>query len=152
MLLSQHLSKHIKDVHFGGNWTTSSLQEHLHDVNLEMALSKKEGMNTIAALCYHINYYIVAVTEVLKGGTLNASDAYSYNHPSFSTDEEWQVFKEKMWTDVNVFADLILQITDEQMWQPFVNEKYGNYYRNIQGIVEHTHYHLGQIVVIKKYF
>jgi hypothetical protein len=31
-------------------------------------------------------------------------------------------------------------------------EKYGNYYRNIHGIIEHIHYHLGQIVLIEKYF
>jgi hypothetical protein len=30
------------------------------------------------------------------------------------------------------------------------NAKYGNYYRNLHGIIEHTHYHLGQIVLIKK--
>jgi hypothetical protein len=28
--------------------------------------------------------------------------------------------------------------------------KYGNYFRNIAGVVEHTHYHLGQIALIKK--
>ena len=29
-------------------------------------------------------------------------------------------------------------------------EKYGNYFRNLTGIIEHLHYHLGQIVLIKK--
>jgi len=31
-----------------------------------------------------------------------------------------------------------------------MEEKYGNYYRNFHGIIEHCHYHLGQIVLIKK--
>ncbi|HAI83731.1 MAG TPA: DUF1572 domain-containing protein, partial [Chitinophagaceae bacterium] len=26
----------------------------------------------------------------------------------------------------------------------------GTYYRNILGLIEHTHYHLGQIALIKK--
>jgi len=30
------------------------------------------------------------------------------------------------------------------------NGKYGNYFRNIVGVIEHIHYHLGQIVLIKK--
>ena len=29
-------------------------------------------------------------------------------------------------------------------------EKYGTYYRNFHGLIEHAHYHLGQIVLIKK--
>jgi hypothetical protein len=32
----------------------------------------------------------------------------------------------------------------------FVYEKYGSYRRNIDAIIEHAYYHLGQIVLIKK--
>ena len=34
----------------------------------------------------------------------------------------------------------------------FFHEKYGNYYRNLHGVIEHAHYHLGQIALIKKMF
>ena len=42
------------------------------------------------------------------------------------------------------------QLPETMLWETFADEKYGNYYRNIHGIIEHTHYHLGQIVLIKK--
>lgn len=32
----------------------------------------------------------------------------------------------------------------------FVEEKYGSYYRNIDAMIEHSYYHLGQIVLINK--
>jgi hypothetical protein len=32
----------------------------------------------------------------------------------------------------------------------FVDEKYGTYQRNIGGMIEHSYYHLGQIVLLKK--
>jgi len=32
----------------------------------------------------------------------------------------------------------------------FVDEKYGTYLRNIEGVIEHCYYHLGQISLIKK--
>jgi len=32
----------------------------------------------------------------------------------------------------------------------FTDEKYGTYQRNLIGILEHSYYHLGQIVLIKK--
>jgi len=45
---------------------------------------------------------------------------------------------------------LIEQLPESQLWVTFSQEKYGNYYRNLHGIIEHIHYHLGQIVLIKK--
>jgi len=45
---------------------------------------------------------------------------------------------------------LIEQLPEAKLGEIFSEEKYGTYYRNIHGIIEHTHYHLGQIVLIKK--
>jgi hypothetical protein len=45
---------------------------------------------------------------------------------------------------------LVAQLPDSKLWELFVEEKYGNYYRNILGIIEHTHYHLGQIALVRK--
>lgn len=48
------------------------------------------------------------------------------------------------------FADEVAQIPDEKLDEIFVNEKYGTYLRNIEGVIEHSYYHFGQIVLIKK--
>ncbi len=42
------------------------------------------------------------------------------------------------------------QLPEHKLWEDFTDKKYGNYYRNFHGIIEHSHYHLGQIVLIKK--
>lgn len=34
--------------------------------------------------------------------------------------------------------------------QPFIDEKYGTVLRNIEGVIEHSYYHLGQISLIRK--
>ncbi|MGJ8593340.1 MAG: hypothetical protein ACSHXF_12375 [Aquaticitalea sp.] len=39
---------------------------------------------------------------------------------------------------------------DSQLNAVFVDAKYGTYLRNIDGMIEHSYYHLGQIVLIKK--
>jgi len=41
-------------------------------------------------------------------------------------------------------------MTETQLEETFVDEKYGNYLRNIEGIIEHGYYHLGQISLLKK--
>lgn len=47
-------------------------------------------------------------------------------------------------------AQLIEQLPDSRLEEIFSQEKYGTFHRNLFGIIEHAHYHLGQIVVIKK--
>ena len=39
---------------------------------------------------------------------------------------------------------------EEELNQVFVDEKYGTFHRNINALIEHGYYHLGQIVLIKK--
>lgn len=39
---------------------------------------------------------------------------------------------------------------DQKLEEVFVEEKYGTYLRNIEGVIEHSYYHLGQISLIKK--
>jgi hypothetical protein len=150
MNTSQQLAKHLRDVHFGGNWTSVNLKTVLAEVGWEAATAKVYSFNTIAALVYHVNYYVSVVSRVLDGEPLNAKDAYSFQHPPIGSPEDWQRMLDKTWSDAERFASLTEQLPDSQMEQLFIEEKYGTYYRNLQGIIEHTHYHLGQIVLIKK--
>lgn len=150
MNLAKHIAKHLRDVHFGGNWTTSNLRDNLAGVNWQQATTQVYSFNTIAILVYHMNYYIDVVSKVLLGGPLDAKDAYSFNLPPIRSEEDWQQLLKKTWADVEQLATLIEQLPETKMWETFTDEKYGTYYRNLQGIVEHCHYHLGQIVLIKK--
>lgn len=150
MSITAQIAKHLRDVHFGGNWTSVNLKDSLKDVSWEQATTKVYTFNTIATLLYHVNYYIGAVQKVLEGGPLDAKDEYSFNHPPVTSAEDWQQLQDKAWADAAAFANLVEQLPDEQLQQNFTDGKYGNYYRNLQGIIEHMHYHLGQIVLIKK--
>ena len=48
------------------------------------------------------------------------------------------------------FANQVEQMDKSLSDHPFVNEKYGTYLRNMQVVIEHSYYHLGQITLIKK--
>lgn len=144
------IAKHFRDVHFGGNWTCVNLKDSLSDVTREEAITKVHNLNTILALAYHINYYVSAVLKVLQGGELDAHDKYSYAHPEINSQSDWEALLNKLWTEAEAFATLVEQLPEEKLSAFFSQEKYGTYYRNLHGIIEHSHYHLGQIVVIKK--
>lgn len=150
MPLKQQIAKHLRAVHFGGNWTSSNLKENLAEVTWQLATTQVYSLNTIATLVYHMNYYVSAALKVLQGAPLEAKDKLSFNHPPIRSEEEWKKLLDKTWNDAENLANLIEQMPEPKLWEYFSNEKYGNYYGNIHGIIEHTHYHLGQIVILKK--
>ncbi len=150
MELTAQIAKHFREVCFGGNWTCSNLKDNLLDVNWQQATTQIYSFNTIATLVYHTNYYVSAALKVLQGGPLLAKDEYSFNHPPIHSQEDWEKFLDTTRAEAEVFANLVEQLPESKLWENFTDKKYGNYYRNLHGIVEHLHYHLGQIVLIKK--
>jgi len=150
MNTSTQIAKHFRDVFFGGNWTSVNLKDTLADVSWQLATKQVSDCNTIATLVYHIDYYVAAVLKVLQGEPLHAKDAYSFDHPTIQSQQDWDNMLSKVWGDAELFATLIEQLPDNQLSENFTDEKYGIYYRNLHGIIEHTHYHLGQIVILKK--
>lgn len=150
MTLAKQISKHFRDVFFGGNWTVSCMQEQLKDVSWQQATTKVHSFNTIAALTYHSYYFVLALLDVLEGKPLTAHDKFSFNHPQIQSQQDWEDLLNKIWIDVERTTLLIEQLPNNKLSENFADAKYGTYYRNITGIIEHTHYHLGQIVIIKK--
>ena len=149
MNLTEQIAKQLREVHFGDNWTWSTFKDHLTDVTWQQATTKVYSLNTIATLVYHMNYYLNKVSSVLEGNTAKTKHELSFQHPSITSQQDWEGLLEKTWADAETFAKRIEQMPEEKLWEA-VSEEHGNYYRNIQGVIEHNHYHLGQIVFLKK--
>jgi hypothetical protein len=150
MTQTAQIAKHLRDVHFGGNWTWSNLKDNLADVSWEEATKKIDSFNTIAALTFHVNYFVVAVLDVLQNKPLTSHDKFSFDVPPIHSKEDWDRLVNKALTEAEQCAALIEQLPDSKLDEMFVEEKYGNYFRNFHGLIEHTHYHLGQIAILKK--
>jgi hypothetical protein len=150
MATSQHLAQHLQQVFFGGNWSCSCLQTQLEDVTWQEAIAPNPYGNNIATLTYHIGYYVDAIIPVINGGELLAKDALSFNHPPVHNTTDWGAMVQHIMQQATVLVGLLNTLPDTIWEQTFVASKYGTYYRNILGLIEHTHYHLGQIALIKK--
>ena len=150
MNLSSQLAKHFRDVHFGGNWTTSNLRDNLDGVTWQMAITKVDNLNTIGMLVFHMNYYVSAILNVFRGTPFNAHDKYSYDLPPIKSQQEWDTLIQKTFSEAEELATYIEKVPEEKWMETFVDPKYGNFLRNILGVTEHNHYHLGQIAIIKK--
>ncbi|MGQ7855647.1 DUF1572 domain-containing protein [Pedobacter sp. WC2501] len=107
-------------------------------------------MNTIAAITYHINYYLAGILTVFNGGLLEIKDQYSFDLPPIHSEADWNKLASELFDNASVFAIAVEKMPDKKLNEIFVNEKYGTYLRNIEAVIEHIYYHLGQIVLIKK--
>jgi hypothetical protein len=150
MSLSQQIAKHFREVHFGGNWTVSNVKDNLKGISWQQATQKVHSFNTIATLVFHTNYFVKALIMVLEEKPLDAHDKFSFDHPPINSKEDWDKLVNDILADAEKAAVLIGQLPEKKLFEDFSDKKYGNYYRNIHGIIEHTHYHLGQIALIKK--
>ncbi|MDR3715266.1 MAG: DUF1572 domain-containing protein [Puia sp.] len=146
----KQIARHFRDVHFGGNWTTVNLKDTIADVTWQQATTKVYNLNSIAILVFHINYYVNPVLKVLQGEPLNASDKFSFDLPPITSADDWHKLVTKTLTEAELFAEQIEKADEAKLFEDFADPKYGNYYRNLLGIIEHTYYHLGQISLIKK--
>ena len=58
MALSKEIARQIREMHFGSNWTGSSLKDQLQDLDWKKATISFDSLNSIALLIFHSNYYI----------------------------------------------------------------------------------------------
>lgn len=150
MPLSFQTALHFRAIYNGGNWTAVNLKDVLKDITWEQANTKVQNFNTITTLVYHTSYYVSTLIKVLEDGPLDAKDELSFFHPPVTSQGDWENLLVKVFTEAEKAVQLIEQLPEEKFFEVFSNEKYGNYFRNIYGIVEHLHYHLGQMVILKK--
>ena len=107
MNLPQQIAKHLREIYFGGNWTSVNIKDTLADVTWQQATTQVYSFNTIATLVFHMNYYISAVLKVLEGEPLNASDKYSFALLPILSEVGWEELVNKTWMDAENFASLI---------------------------------------------
>lgn len=150
MQASKQIAKHFREIHFGGNWTSVNMKDALFGLTWQQATTKIYDCNTIAVLTHHVNYYVDAVLKVFQGEALNAKDELSFDHAPINSQQDWDKLIAKVMTDAEKFAEYLEVLPPEKLWEDFTDKKYGNYYRNLHGIIEHMHYHLGQTVILKK--
>ena len=148
---TKQLANRFREVFLNGTWIAyTNYKDQLETLDWEIAISKIESLNTISVLAQHVHYYINGIKNVFNGGNLDIKDKYSFDFPEIKSQNQWKEFLIKFWDDAENLSELIEQLPDEKLSQSFVDEKYGTYQRNIDGIIEHSYYHLGQIVLIKK--
>lgn len=151
MTRSEFTANRLREVLLNGHWIAhTNFKKQIESVTWEQATQKIGSLNSIAELTYHVNYYLAGVLQVLKGGKLEIQDKYSFDVPPIQSETNWQNLVQEFLTTSEEFVLQVEKFSEQRLNEIFVDEKYGTYLRNLEAIIEHSYYHLGQISLIKK--
>lgn len=145
------MADRLREVFLDGKWVANTnYKEQLNSLTWSQATHRMGKFNTIAVLVFHMNYYFVGLLQAFKNGRLEIRDSYSFDMPEISSEIEWEHLKNEFLANAKAFSQLVESFDDETLKGPFVDEKYGTNHRNIEAVIEHGYYHLGQISLIRK--
>ena len=148
---SEYHANRLREVLTEGDWVTgTNFKAQILTIHWERAVESIHGLNSVAQLTFHIHYYISGVTKVLQGGGLEISDKYSFDAPEITSEEDWLKLVDQFCEDAEQFILLVDGLTENELQEVFVEEKYSTVERNLDMMIEHCYYHLGQVVLIKK--
>ena len=150
MKITESIAQHITEVHEGGNWTDVNIKDALADVSFkEAATVTKASNNTIAALVHHISFYNDLVMQRLSGANPVINEANGFDVPSIKNEDDWTKIKERNLQSAQQLANSVLQFEEKNIFK-LTPTGFTTHYKTLHGNVEHAHYHLGQIVLLKK--
>src|SRR6478735_6069121 len=129
MQITHLMAAHIREVYEGNNWTGVSIADVINDVNWQQAQQKTIGSpNTIASLLHHLYYWNGIIQQRMNGENPSVPETNGFNVGEFNSESDWGILKEKTQQSFMQLAEAV---------------------KNFPDIVEHAHYHLGQMVIIK---
>lgn len=148
---TKQLANRLREVILHGTWiSNTNFRNELTSLDWKSANISIRSLNSIALIARHIHYYIKGISNVFLNGELIIRDKYSFDFEAISSAIDWNNFLHSFWKDTELLAEHIENMSEEILHESFIKEEYGNYLRNLDGLIEHAYYHLGQIVLIKK--
>jgi uncharacterized damage-inducible protein DinB len=151
MSRTQDLSDRLRELFLTGKWVANTnYQALLSEVSWLQARSVYSNLNSIAQLTYHVNYYLDGLLRAFDTGVLDISDRYSFDLPPIESEMDWELLRASLLANASRFAEKVASMEDSWLEAPFIDPRYGTVLRNLEGVLEHSYYHLGQIRLIKK--
>jgi hypothetical protein len=150
MQVSSQIAQHLLDVCNGGNWTEVSVAQTLADISWQEAVTVTiASPNSIAALTHHVSFWNRVMMQRISGINPEIPESNGFDVGTISGDAEWKALIRDLLITASELAIAIRDIEEDKLDEPIAPGQ-STLYKNVQGTVEHIHYHLGQMVIIKK--
>jgi uncharacterized damage-inducible protein DinB len=142
------IADQLRRAYRGPAWHGPSLKAILYDVREEQANRRPiSGAHSTLEIVLHITAWLAIARERLSATMgRDIPDEEDWPAPSGS----WRDALEKLEVEVNALEQAILRFPDERLQEPAPAKEPQTFYILLHGVVQHTLYHAGQIIVLNK--
>lgn len=143
--------KLLKNAHSGNCWTGDNYDTILRQISPQLINTSVKGFNnTIHQLVYHLLATDKLIINRIDRNQIELKDDENWPSAkkleSISWEETLQLKNEVLNQLINKLETLDDNRLDESPYQG-----YSTYYVQLHGLIEHLHYHMGQIRLIHNY-
>ncbi|MEM7037664.1 MAG: DUF1572 domain-containing protein, partial [Bacteroidota bacterium] len=120
MKQSEFLATRIREVHHHGQWVANTnYQKLLGEITWTQATHKLGSLNTIAALTFHVNYFLDGLYKAFSGGPKVVDEKYSFDMSPITSQSEWEGLVDDLLTNAEKFARRVAEFPDKFLFGPF---------------------------------
>lgn len=143
------IANHILEVFTGNNWTDVNIQDTIKDISFTEAIAiTPASPNSIASILYHLKFYNKIMQQRLRGVVQKVNAANGFDMPALQSENDWKnLINETRQSFIDIAK--ATEIFPEERLAETGPDGQTSFYKNLHGLAEHAHYHLGQIVILK---
>lgn len=134
----------------GGAWHGAALDEILADLSAEEASARPiPGAHTPWEIVRHIGAWLEAVNRRLEGEAVELEGDSDWPPVGEEGEAAWAAAKARVDAAVGVLQAAIGRMEDADLGRTVPGKEFDRYFM-LHGVIQHTLYHAGQIVILKK--
>lgn len=146
----QRIREQLRNALEGGAWHGPALAEAIGDLQAGEALSRPlPALHSPWELVLHVAAWLETVARRLNGEPAELTEAEDWPATGRGGEADWAAVRGRLDRAHAELQRLLEQMGDHELGDRVTGQAYDRYFM-LHGVVQHTLYHTGQIVVLKK--
>ena len=148
---TERIENQLKRAFHGDAWHGPAVLEALSGVTGALAAHRPVvGAHTIWELVHHITAWADIVRRGLLGDWIKVTPEVDWPAVDDTSEAAWNDSLARLKTAESGLRELVLQFPESRLDEPLKKEGAPTAYVLLHGVVQHSLYHAGQIVILKK--
>jgi uncharacterized damage-inducible protein DinB len=144
--------KLFEDLFDGSPWIDVNMMGTLENITAEKASKKPSvSQNSIWEIVNHLISWRLNVLQRVQGKVIETPDHNYFEPVRDISPAAWKNTLSKLKESQTQWLEFLKEFQPDSYSKVYVNNKM-TYYEHIHGILQHDAYHLGQIVLLAKYY
>jgi len=147
---TERIIKSFEYLYDGEPWLGVNIVDTLGIITAKKAVKKiSNNHNSIWEITNHVISWRLNVLQRVKGKTMVSPDNNYIEPVKDQTAKAWKATLKQLKDSQKQWLDFLNTFPEKDFEKVYKNNSM-TYYENIQGIIQHDAYHLGQIVLLAK--